>query len=183
MRHLTIYLVYMLCRRRPSVNFGGTHMTEQVKRTIVASSPLILPLFTLGAEDFLAQGREAPQREQACPGSGLSAGRPGHRGCRVRNSTTISPWRYQSLGQIPGSPGCPRKRACTSRRPHLSSKLQPRGMCYFKQGDFAAAEEAYSRSLGLAPDFNSNILNRANARLQQVQVPGELKGLQDSIRN
>jgi Tfp pilus assembly protein PilF len=52
------------------------------------------------------------------------------------------------------------------------------GNVLFQEGDFSAAEEAYSRSLGLAPDFNSNILNRANARLQQAKYQGELKGLQ-----
>jgi tetratricopeptide (TPR) repeat protein len=167
MGHLTIYLVYMLFRRRPSVNFGGSGMRRTFWLTI-----LITALLPLGAQDYLARGEKLlnenkPDQALVFLQAGLETGTPSQ---KLYHYLALS---YQSLGQNQKALEAIEKGLALSG--DLTYLLSyNKGNVLFQEGQYSAAEEAYNRSLGLAPDFNSNILNRANARLQQAKYADSL---------
>jgi tetratricopeptide (TPR) repeat protein len=142
------------------------------KKNDMASSP-DPGVFPLGAEDFLARGEKLlnenkPDQALVFLQAGLETGAADQ---KLYHYLALS---YQSLGQNQAALDALEKGlALPGDLTYLLSYNQ--GNVLFQEGDFSAAEEAYSRSLGLAPDFNSNILNRANARLQQAKYQESLR--------
>jgi tetratricopeptide (TPR) repeat protein len=133
---------------------------------------LITALLPLGAQDYLARGEKLlnenkPDQALVFLQAGLETGTPSQ---KLYHYLALS---YQSLGQNQKALEAIEKGLALSG--DLTYLLSyNKGNVLFQEGQYSAAEEAYNRSLGLAPDFNSNILNRANARLQQAKYADSL---------
>jgi tetratricopeptide (TPR) repeat protein len=144
---------------------------ERDEKNILVNNPNYGP-FAFRAQDYLARGEKLlnenkPDQALVFLQAGLETGTPSQ---KLYHYLALS---YQSLGQNQKALEAIEKGLALSG--DLTYLLSyNKGNVLFQEGQYSAAEEAYNRSLGLAPDFNSNILNRANARLQQAKYADSL---------